>query len=150
MYFNNLPSEIVYLRLYHGIDISRPLRQLAKGGRCWGRKLTELRSSSQVEWFLTTQSRVPDPAGSHATIWNTCWISMWLFGGGTCGGLWSFPLRWHEIPDGTNFVKGVQQKTEKHLLINMTRQKLQDLRKKGTSDRSVSHRGPDCCWLSSC
>lgn len=74
---------------------------------------------------LTTQSSLPVPAGSRATICNTCWISMWLFNGGTCGGLRFYQVTWN-LPWDT-FCWG------KHLVYgqavkNMTWHSLQELR----------------------
>lgn len=117
----------VYFRLYHGIDISRPLRQLAKGGRCWGSKPTELQKLFAC--WMTPYNSKQRPCSCRKRCNNVnhmlgqCVIVQMRY-------LWRSAVLFYEATWnprlGTNVVKGVQQNPEKHLLfgravINMKR-----------------------------
>lgn len=129
--------------------------QLAKGGggrgwgRCWGRQLTELQKLF-LRWFQL-QAASPLPAGSHATTCNTLWMSVWLFSGGTCGGLGSFSSRWHPLPPWETLCEGSLTKYWEALgRASGDKYDVILVCKKTPSRTASESHWLFCCWLSTC
>lgn len=121
-----------------------------KGGGALSRQTTHwiAKAVPTLNDPLATQSSFPVLAGSHAATCNTCRISVRWFSGGTCGGRWSFSIRWHQTPTPPSHVaRYIEESLTKYWAAPGFWWSADETLVAG-AENELGH--TDCCWASSC